>query len=747
MKKFLDFGEKQFPVYLCGVDIGQFAIVMHSAEGPKAPPALPAWTEKAGRVLRQYLYRISGVELPVYYDTYPLKREHEILIGGTVRACDETAGYAYADDEYVLFTKEGNLIINGGKRGVLYGVYTFLEKYCGVRYFTDTVEKIADAETIEIAEICEHAKPVFEYREICDWTAWDPDFSVKMKVNGTFVRKLRAEDGYGMGYAGGNAGLVHTFHSLVPPDQWYHDHPEFYALNEQGVRNPSGLCFSNDEAFAVLLENAKKWLKEEEDPTMLSVSINDGNAFCKCEKCRKIYEQGGNDTDALLRLVNRFAREIKKEYPHLLIDTISYGETEEPPEFERPESNVIARVCTWCAGNYSIPQALASDAKEAPMERTRVAAQRVQELSGIFSKVYVWDYPYCYHVINCHYPVLGVVRENYRFFAEHGVKGVFINGETDTSDFVGLKVYLLSKLLYDPYMSQEEFDGHAEDFLYGYYGKGGKCIGEYLRYTQSIAEGGKAYASLTSNAEIFGLKLYDDGTYDDFFIKKSRSFFEKAAQCAETDAERARIRKASLVVDSFELYYCMDHVMRKGSEEKKEEFVARNRKYYEDIIAAGIPRIIENTFFPVVKNFRQSPREWEYWDPQCLAGDRNNENYARETYLLLPVGEELGTIVDGGFLCKTNNENEEGYLSVWTENGFVTTPYNPTWEGTYENWQHVVFRGACVTNVYEFSRRSGIALNDLRINLIPRHHKGILVKVDQLDAGAYIFFRKSERKP
>ena len=126
MKKFLDFGEKQFPVYLCGVDIGQFAIVMHSAEGPKAPPALPAWTEKAGRVLRQYLYRISGVELPVYYDTYPLKREHEILIGGTVRACDETAGYAYADDEYVLFTKEDNLIINGGKRGVLYGVYTFL---------------------------------------------------------------------------------------------------------------------------------------------------------------------------------------------------------------------------------------------------------------------------------------------------------------------------------------------------------------------------------------------------------------------------------------------------------------------------------------------------------------------------------------------------------------------------------------------------------------------------------------------
>lgn len=176
MKKFLNIGEKQIPIRLCGADIGEYAVVMHSAGGMKAPPDVPLWTEKAARVFRRYIYQISGAELPVYYDIYPLKREREILIGGTDRPCDGTAGEEFSDDEYRIFVKDGNLIINGGKRGILYGVYSFLEKYCGVRYFTDTVEKIKDEAQIEIGEISERVRPVFEYRELCDWNAWDPDF-------------------------------------------------------------------------------------------------------------------------------------------------------------------------------------------------------------------------------------------------------------------------------------------------------------------------------------------------------------------------------------------------------------------------------------------------------------------------------------------------------------------------------------------------------------------------------------------
>ena len=293
-------------------------------------------------------------------------------------------------------------------------------------------------------------------------------------------------------------------------------------------------------------------------------------------------------------------------------------------------------------------------------------------------------------------------------------------------------------------MSEEEFAAHAEDFLYGFYGRGGKYIAQFLQYAASLGRKGKAYSSLSSHADIYGLKLREDGTYDDTFIRKGQSYFEKALACAETDAERARIKKASLVLDSFELYYCMDHVMRKGSAEKQAEMIGRNKKYYEDIVAAGIPRITENTFFPVVKNFRQSPVEWEYWDAQCLAGDRNNENYARELYLLLPVQAAKGSVVSGDYLCKTNNENECGYFSYWSGGGFAETGKNFSWESTREEWQSVSIKGAMVTDVYEFSERKGIPLDDIRIGLIPRQQKGILVKIEKMDAGAYLFIRKKE---
>ena len=177
------------PIRLCGADISQFAIVIHSSGAKKGAPVVPSWTEKAAKVFKKYIYRISGVELSISYDSYPLKREHEILIGGTIRLCDETAGENFSDDEYAILTRDGNLIINGGKRGILYGVYTFLEKYCGVRYLTDTVEKLADAEAVEIGEICERSRPVFEYRELCDWNAWDPDFSVKMIARRGRIRR------------------------------------------------------------------------------------------------------------------------------------------------------------------------------------------------------------------------------------------------------------------------------------------------------------------------------------------------------------------------------------------------------------------------------------------------------------------------------------------------------------------------------------------------------------------------------
>ena len=55
------------------------------------------------------------------------------------------------------------------------------------------------------------------------------------------------------------------------------------------------------------------------------------------------------------------------------------------------------------------------------------------------------------------------------------------------TDMVELRAYLLSKLLWNPHMSEEEFDLHMDEFLEGYYGKGSKYIKEYLSMLQEAA--------------------------------------------------------------------------------------------------------------------------------------------------------------------------------------------------------------------------------------------------------------------
>ena len=60
--------------------------------------------------------------------------------------------------------------------------------------------------------------------------------------------------------------------------------------------------------------------------------------------------------------------------------------------------------------------------------------------SSYCDKIYIWDYPYDYVATNAIFPILHTLREDVRYYVEHSVKGMFINGQTDASDFDDLKI-------------------------------------------------------------------------------------------------------------------------------------------------------------------------------------------------------------------------------------------------------------------------------------------------------------------
>ena len=742
MKRFLRLGEKLSTLSICGHNISDFSIVIDArTELISINCALPTVT-KAADILQKYIHSITDIFVPIYFDIYPTRAKHEILIGGTNHEYDPLKDEKFDDEDYAIKTNNGHLSINGGKRGLLYGVYAFLEML-GVRFFSKTCEKILYQECIEIGDLDVVHHAVFEYRDYCDWTGFDPDFSVKSRVNGSFARNMRPEDGDAVGFAGGFAGLCHTFGPLLPPTVYFKEHPEWFALMEDGTRDPGGFCVYNEEMQAELLENCKKWLRKETDPKIISVSINDGEAsYCRCEKCKAVLDKGGNDTDNIIYLVNKMQEGLREEFPTVSVETLSYGQVNTFPAFVKPVEGVVVRVCGMGVGKTSIAEAMEkygeTGTNNAIIRDKLEFAQRIKQWGQYTDKIYVWDYPYSYTTTSTPFPVLHSVWSTMRYYADHKVKGVYINGNADSAGFPELKFYLISKCMDNPYMSKECFEKHFDEFLEGYYGLGWKYVKEYIEYCEEICN---EFGGMMQPQKVIPISQDENGRYDETFFRKGGELFAKAKAMADGYGEWKRLHKASLEVEFYEMWLTMDWHMDNAKDEAERTFwTERHKRLCEDLTKVGVQRIGERIFLPVIKNYAQSPQEHDYWDFECVVGDRNNEIYSREVYVMIPFDEPLGTKIDFECFYITNNENENGYLSVANQKGFVRNDINPMWKD-FRKHKKIVLRGGEVMSKEQFVAQSGLPANGLMLKFLPIHKNGIILRIDEMDAGAYLFVK------
>ncbi|HPS84359.1 MAG TPA: hypothetical protein PLA88_08590, partial [Bacteroidales bacterium] len=97
----------------------------------------------AAEILQKYLFRISGVLLPVYGDNNPKAKNPAFVISSFPHGyCSEPA-QILKEDGYCIQSSDNNIYITGGSgMGVIYGVTGFLEDYLGVRMLAPGAEYI-----------------------------------------------------------------------------------------------------------------------------------------------------------------------------------------------------------------------------------------------------------------------------------------------------------------------------------------------------------------------------------------------------------------------------------------------------------------------------------------------------------------------------------------------------------------------------------------------------------------------------
>ena len=97
------------------------------------------------------------------------------------------------DEGYRLTTCGEDIIIAGSDvRGAMYGVFSLLEKYMGVRWFTPDVEHVPARYKVTLpADLEETFVPQLEYREPQFWENYiDGDWNAHTKGNGHYDLSL-----------------------------------------------------------------------------------------------------------------------------------------------------------------------------------------------------------------------------------------------------------------------------------------------------------------------------------------------------------------------------------------------------------------------------------------------------------------------------------------------------------------------------------------------------------------------------
>ncbi len=393
----------------------------------------------------------------------------------------------------ILLERQGNrLILSGGRpRGTLNAVYEFSEKYLGVKFYSSTETEVPRLQSFSLPEVHSRYVPPVEYRSAMYhdlmWTF--PRFGVRLRNNGDFLQ--------GMKDWGCDAGYIvpcHSFNRLIPAEKYFKTHPDYFSLvdgQRSGGQFKGQLCLTNPEVKKELVKNLLEIIRMNPGRgNRVSVSQNDNTRYCSCDDCRKSDRKYGGPSGTLLNFVNQVAAEVEKEFPGVRMETFAYQYTSTPPKDIRPRGNVSILLCSISS---NCARELDSDAN----------ASFRDELNGwknLTGQLSIWSYVANFSNYLTPFPNLRNFSSDVKFFARSGGKSILAQGDWNSGgvagDFVALRAWLFSKLMWNP---EVDTDALIREFTDGYYGPAAPMIREYWALLDNEAVNNQAYLGCFTN--------------------------------------------------------------------------------------------------------------------------------------------------------------------------------------------------------------------------------------------------------
>ena len=502
--------------------------------------------------LSEFVYKIVGVESIIRTaslletNMICLSKSENVDFDNLKIPSDKKVG---EDGYYLNITTDEIIVAGHNGRGVLYGIYTFLEKYLGCRWYSSDASFIPKLDAVNLSAVEDVYTPPVKWREVYYYDLFSPDIAARLKLNGNTLRTgLVAPNRYSVnGGTHANWGLwCHSLYNLVSPEL-YTTHPEYFSeINGKRVEpnlkeGNTQLCLTNPDLVGITVNSLKQMMEipktgmpvwSDSVSQYWSVSQMDGNGNCTCSKCLASDMYDGSPSGTMLKYVNQIA----KAFPSKKIATLAYTYTRKAPLHTRPDSNVVIQMCAIETARAGINFPIATSGIHSSFRKD------LEDWGKITKEVVVWDYVIQFQNLVSPFPNFYTLQDNINFYVKNNVAGIFCQGNREKGgEFAELRGYLLAKLLWNP---KCDFEKEKDDFINGYYGKAGRYIKQYITEMEKALKESGLPLSMDGEPE-----AHRNGYLSEVCMERYKELFDKAENAVRDQPEfLKRVRKERMAI-------------------------------------------------------------------------------------------------------------------------------------------------------------------------------------------------------
>ncbi len=287
---------------------------------------------------------------------------HEFIISAKPGGIVYIAGF---DDPGHDEKSVANLLHKVHYKGTLEGVYYFLEKYAGVRWTEPGKdgEYVPEKSTLQVPDGTERVKPVFTDRRMYHFDGVKfPDLSEYGTLDDLYLWALRLRSGSWLEPVFG----CHPVNNIKMKESFAAAHPDWFALQPDGKRNFSYLCWSNPEVVDFWVKLADAFFSGK-TPEAAGIKMNWWNHpyinrdefmidphdmyekfACQCERCQafkaKFPENGLSEL--IWNTILQAAGRIGEMHPDKAVTTLAYPPKKAIPTVAPLTKNLRVRMTT-----------------------------------------------------------------------------------------------------------------------------------------------------------------------------------------------------------------------------------------------------------------------------------------------------------------------------------------------------------------------------------------------------------------